>query len=79
MLTSMQTGEQGIPCRVSTIFCFTYIAALGYYNASASKEFKHSRISGSYAGFLKGGFDNFFGKLLIMRCNLNYTCKVGWP
>ena len=33
---------------------------------------------GPYAGFLKGGFDNVFGKLLIMRCNLNYTCTVKW-
>ena len=35
-------------------------------------------FAGPYAGFLKGGFDNFFGKLLIMRCNLNYTCTVKW-
>ena len=27
---------------------------------------------------LKRGFDNFFGKLLIMRCNLKYACTVKW-
>ena len=53
-----------------------YIVELRFSETQKSNDSINE--AGQYAEFLKGGFDNFFGKLLIMCCNLKYTCTVKW-